>query len=179
MAQAMAHFCAPTSADLLASAPSQGPRIVETSKLRIAPPPGRSRLAPTLALGEHLLQLLRESGEVDRNLRGPKDTSFRKLAERLDSVIGASSMWRAVVIFELSLEHPELAHYKHLGVAHVSVLLRFRGRLRLALMRKAEALRWSRRRLQREARAIVDSEATEEVALQRFDLQRFVAPSSD
>lgn len=195
MTQAFAHPLAYTQVDAQTPAIAQSPGVAQTPELAqttvptafgtdasvplLSQPPANhdgvppaSRLARTLALGEHLSHLL---GEGNGAMKGKKSPSIRQLAERLHSVIAPSSMWRAITIYQLSLKHPEMLEYTHLGVGHISVVLRFRGRLRLALMRKAEQQRWSRRRLQQVVRSIVELNLSQEAALLHFNLQAFVA----
>jgi hypothetical protein len=90
-------------------------------------------------------------------------------------VLAPSSIWRAVAIYELSKQYPELNHYQHVGVGHASVVLSFRGELRIALLRKAEYQRWSRRVLEAETRVVNELTSQGYDALELRDLKRFIA----
>jgi hypothetical protein len=79
----------------------------------------------------------------------PQRLSCRVLAEQGIVHAGASSMWRALAIYRMACEHPELFEYRHLGVAHMAILLKAREPLRLALLRRAERRQWSKSQLAR------------------------------
>jgi hypothetical protein len=113
-------------------------------------------LAKTIELGRRVLQLADKlGGATDR----PRAPSFRLIAKQLEIPRGASSVWRAAAIYRLAERYPELYGYEHLGVGHLAVLLAMRGPLQLALLRKAERLRWSRRKLETQVRRILDEQA--------------------
>lgn len=135
----------------------------------------KTSLTKTLVLGEHLKGLLAESGVTERRMRGTGANSIRNLARRLGHVVAISTMWRALTIYELAEQYPEVWHYKHIGIGHLSVLLGVRGPARLALMRRAEQLRLSKRTLEREATAIRSAEARGLDPLVHCGLQAFVA----
>lgn len=113
-------------------------------------------LAKTIELGRRVLQLADKLGAAADRPRAP---SFRLIAKQLDIPRGASSVWRAAAIYRLAERYPELYDYEHLGVGHLAVLLAMRGPLQLALLRKAERLRWSRRKLETQVRRILDEQA--------------------
>jgi hypothetical protein len=114
-------------------------------------------LAKTIELGRRVLQLADKlvGDAADR----PRAPSFRLIATQLEIPRGASSVWRAAAIYRLAERYPELYGYEHLGVGHLAVLLAIRGPLQLALLRKAERLRWSRRKLETQVRRILDEQA--------------------
>jgi hypothetical protein len=117
-----------------------------------------SGIAETIALGRRVLELaaqLSPGSEGD----GRKPPSFRLIAKQLAVPKGASSVWRAAAIYRLAERYPELHGYQHLGVGHLAVLLCLRGPLQLALLRKAERLRWSRRKLEAKVKRILEEKA--------------------
>jgi hypothetical protein len=114
----------------------------------------QASLAETIDLGRRVLEL------ADK-LRNPssRSPSFRLLAKQLGAPKGASSVWRAAAIYRLAERYPELHGYEHLGVGHLAVLLSLRGPLQLALLRKAERMRWSRRKLEARVKHVLEAEA--------------------
>lgn len=152
---------APAYPELIVSFPDGRSLACQFGSGSVRPAPSRSESRPavpslrkSIELGERLVALLEERGDFDLKRRGPKPNSLRALSIHLRGVIPLSSMWRAIAIFQLAQMHPELGRYRHLGVAHLSVLLGLKGPLRLGLLRKAEIECWSRRRLQLAAREI-------------------------
>ncbi len=83
--------------------------------------------------------------------RGRKCSSFRKLAAHPDLAMSTSSLWRAVAIYELSLRFPEIVHYVHVGVGHISVVLGLPEVDQFRMLRETEANCWTRRKLQKVA----------------------------
>lgn len=119
-----------------------------------------SGIAETIALGRRVLELAAQlSPAADGNGNGQKPPSFRLIAKQLAVPKGASSVWRAAAIYRLAERYPELHGYQHLGVGHLAVLLCLRGPLQLALLRKAERLRWSRRKLEAKVKRILEEKA--------------------
>lgn len=115
-----------------------------------------SSLAETIDLGRRVVELADELGaRTDRR----RALSFRLLAKQLESPKGASSLWRAAAIYRLAKRYPELYTYQHLGVAHLAVLLSLRGPVQLALLRRAERMRWSRRKLEAKVKRLFEEEA--------------------
>lgn len=64
-----------------------------------------------------------------------------------------STYWRLVSTYLLYRRFPEIAFYRHLGVAHLSVILGVDEECQLYFVRMTEICRWSRRVLEREVRA--------------------------
>jgi hypothetical protein len=117
-----------------------------------------SGIAETIELGRRVLELahqLQANAAADR----AKTPSFRLLAKRLAVPKGASSVWRAAAIYRLAERYPELHGYRHLGVGHLAVLLCLRGPVQLALLRRAERLRWSRRKLEAKVKRVLEDMA--------------------
>lgn len=117
-----------------------------------------SGIAETIALGRRVLELAAQLAPASEG-NGQKPPSFRLIAKQLAVPKGASSVWRAAAIYRLAERHPELHGYQHLGVGHLAVLLCLRGPLQLALLRKAERLRWSRRKLEAKVKRILEEKA--------------------
>jgi hypothetical protein len=115
-----------------------------------------SGIAETIALGRRVLELADRLGTAADRRRAP---SFRLLAKQLVVPKGASSVWRAAAIYRLAERYPELYGYQHLGVGHLAVLLSLRGPVQLALLRKAERMRWSRRKLEAKVKRITEDKA--------------------
>jgi hypothetical protein len=113
-------------------------------------------IAETIELGRRVLELADKLGTDAERRRTP---SFRLLAKQLVVPKGASSVWRAAAIFRLAERYPELHEYRHLGVGHLAVLLSLRGPVQLALLRKAERMRWSRRKLEAKVKRITEDRA--------------------
>ena len=115
-----------------------------------------SGIAETIDLGRRVLELADKLGTAADRRRAP---SFRLLAKQLVVPKGASSVWRAAAIYRLAERYPELYTYQHLGVGHLAVLLSLRGPVQLALLRKAERMRWSRRKLEAKVKRISEDKA--------------------
>jgi hypothetical protein len=115
-----------------------------------------SGIAETIDLGRRVLELADKLGTAADRRRAP---SFRLLAKQLVVPKGASSVWRAAAIYRLAERYPELYSYQHLGVGHLAVLLSLRGPVQLALLRKAERMRWSRRKLEAKVKRISEDKA--------------------
>jgi hypothetical protein len=115
-----------------------------------------SGIAETIDLGRRVLELAEKLGTAAERRRAP---SFRLLAKQLVVPKGASSVWRAAAIYRLAERYPELYGYTHLGVGHLAVLLSLRGPVQLALLRKAERMRWSRRKLEAKVKRITEDKA--------------------
>jgi len=115
-----------------------------------------SSITETIDLGRRVLELADKLGSSTDRRRAP---SFRLLAKQLVVPKGASSVWRAAAIYRLAERYPELNGYQHLGVGHLAVLLSLRGPVQLALLRKAERMRWSRRKLEAKVKRIIEGNA--------------------
>jgi hypothetical protein len=75
---------------------------------------------------------------------------LRKYAQ--EQGLPLSTYWRLVSTYLLYRRFPEIAHYRHLGVAHLSVILGVEEDCQLYFVRMTEICRWSRRVLEREVR---------------------------
>jgi hypothetical protein len=111
-----------------------------------------SPLTRAIRLGRKIHDVLTREGHVDLGARCRKEYSCRKLA-RLHRV-PASTLWRALAIYQLSQRHPELADCHHVGVGHLSVLLGIPREHQLYFLRRAESSRWSRAQLERQIRRL-------------------------
>lgn len=159
--------CAMTVRDDVASEPSEpsfplaSPPAAEKQPASHRPPKP-SGIAETIELGRRILELAGKLGTSADRRRAP---SFRLLAKQLVIPKGASSVWRAAAIYRLAERYPELRTYQHLGVGHLAVLLSLRGPVQLALLRKAERMRWSRRKLEAKVKRISEENAQDLEAL--------------
>ena len=115
-------------------------------------------ITETIELGRRVLELAHQLG-TDTAPDRRRTPSFRLLAKQLVVPKGASSVWRAAAVYRLAERYPELRDYQHLGVGHLAVLLSLRGPVQLALLRKAERLRWSRRKLEAKVKRITEDKA--------------------
>ncbi len=104
-----------------------------------------------IRLGYEIYQTLPPAERGRVGARGRKLASFRKLAAMRGMPV--STLWRALAIYQLYVRFPELGSYRHLGVAHLSVILGVEDQYQLYFMRMAEIERWSRRRLDHEIRS--------------------------
>jgi hypothetical protein len=87
-------------------------------------------------------------------LQGRSNRSFRALAAREDVPFGASTLWRSVRIYELTLSSPELFQFEHLGVAHYRAVLGLPVESQAQLLRKAAEERWSKTQIESAAFAL-------------------------
>lgn len=133
-------------------------------------------MAPTLELGRRATELRQRLARSSEG--GAAASACRSIVEFGILPAGASTLWRALAIYRLACRHPELFHYQHLGVAHVSLLLRVRGPLQLALLRRAERRRWSRARLQNRLAAIGLALEHGEALLEQFAEELRIDPST-
>lgn len=108
-------------------------------------------LAFSLEVGKVLVDELYGGDLAAWQDRGPRDSSFRKLAEREDlNGLGKSALHRAVQVYALvtRLGQPE---WKHLGLAHVRAVLPLAEKDQAKLLEQAEAGRWTTRQLEAQA----------------------------
>jgi hypothetical protein len=152
-------MCATSPGDVTASSPAGGAAASRASKL-----------AETLELGRKVFEMV----EVERRELGAarRALPIRVIAERLDAAPGTSSVWRALAIHRLAERYPELRDYRHVGVGHVSVLLAVPAPLQLDLLRYAEGLRWSRRKLEDAVRCLRERGERARVARVATPLER-------
>ena len=124
----------------------------------IVPAAASLGLADTIELGRRAHELAEKlrSGTSERR----RPPSFRILAKQLGATQGVSSIWRAAAIYRLAQRYPELYTYRHVGVGHLAVLLSLRGPLQLALLRRAERMGWSRRKLEAKVKRIREGAST-------------------
>lgn len=109
---------------------------------------GRS-LHAALEAGEYIFRKVFGGDREQLYERGRKCQSLRRLAEVPGLSMSASSLWRAVAVYELSLRFPELVNYEHVGVGHISVVLGLPAPHIFDLLRQAEAEHWTKRKLQK------------------------------
>jgi hypothetical protein len=98
-------------------------------------------------LYEALPTVARSASETERSKLPP----LREYAQAQG--LALSTYWRLVSTYLLYRRFPEIASYRHLGVAHLSVILGVQEECQLYFLRMAELCRWSRRTLEREVRA--------------------------
>lgn len=98
-------------------------------------------------LYEALPTVARSASETERSKLPP----LREYAQAQG--LALSTYWRLVSAYLLYRRFPEIASYRHLGVAHLSVILGVQEECQLYFLRMAELCRWSRRTLEREVRA--------------------------
>jgi hypothetical protein len=142
--------------DCAGSSFALGSATTSENHLEPSRPLKASGIAETIDLGRRVLELADKLGTAAERRRAP---SFRLLAKQLVVPKGASSVWRAAAIYRLAERYPELYEYQHLGVGHLAVLLSLRGPVQLALLRKAERMRWSRRKLEAKVKRITEDRA--------------------
>src|SRR5262245_21556894 len=123
-----------------------------------------ARAGTSMGLSE-TIELGRRAHELAEKLRAGaserrRPPSFRILAKQLGATQGVSSIWRAAAIYRLAQRYPELYTYRHVGVGHLAVLLSLRGPLQLALLRRAERMGWSRRKLEAKVKRIREGAST-------------------
>ncbi|MEN9581848.1 MAG: hypothetical protein RJA70_4857 [Pseudomonadota bacterium] len=111
---------------------------------------GRS-LHAALEAGEYIFHRVFGGDRSQLYERGKKCQSLRRLAAHPSLTMSVSSLWRAVAVYELSLRFPELVHYEHVGVGHISVVLGLPAPHIFQLLRTAETERWTKRKLQKVA----------------------------
>lgn len=131
-------------------------RPADTGSLLTTIEMGRRSIEMATKLAQYLAQ-----GQAAENI---EPVSFRRVAQLRLLPWGASSMWRAARIYQLAQKHPELYSYKHLRVAHISPIICLKGPIRIAVLRRAERRRWSRRRVEARVKAILASQEAAVVA---------------
>jgi len=96
------------------------------------------------------------AGDLERwRARNPhKDYSLRKLAKHPSLPMSPAALYRSVAIFELC-ERLGIRSWKHVSTTHVRVVLPLPLEDQARLLRAAEANRWSARRLEDEAAALM------------------------
>jgi hypothetical protein len=90
-------------------------------------------------------------GDLERwRSRGRKDISFRKLEKHPDLPFRASTLSRAVAIYMLSKRRGDLMDFRHVRPSHLHEIARLTEEDQDNLLAKAEAERWSMRKLREE-----------------------------
>lgn len=110
-----------------------------------------SSLQLALDVGEVVFETIFDGDAAMLRSRGPKHTSFRRLALHPELPMSASNLWRAVAIFELSRRLPDLPQATHLGVCHVRAVLGLPPHDQEQLLARAESERWDVSRLETQA----------------------------
>ncbi len=86
--------------------------------------------------------------------RGRKDVSFRKLEKHPDLPFRASTLSRAVAIYMLSKRRGDLLAFRHVRPSHLHEIARLNEADQDRLLGRAEAERWSTRKLREEVAGI-------------------------
>ena len=82
--------------------------------------------------------------------RGPKTSSFRRLAQHPELPLSAGSLYRCVALFELCERLNVPSRWEHLGASHVRLVLGLPAATQEKLLSVANAKRWSVKVLQEE-----------------------------
>jgi len=109
-----------------------------------------SRLAAvelTLNIGEIVFHRIYEADSEALRMRGPKDVSFRRLANHPELPVSAASLWRSVAIYEMSQRIPGVARLPHLGVSHLRAVIGIDPNEQRKLLQAASTNAWSVARL--------------------------------
>jgi hypothetical protein len=102
--------------------------------------------------------------------RGRKDVSLRKLAQSLESSVGASQLWKAVAIYVWSIRRPELIHLRWVRPSHLNEVLALTPDDQDRLTDAAERSHWPVRRLRAEVLFLLGrgSSVTSQERIHRF-----------
>ena len=119
-----------------------------------SPARGRPSLRAALKLGAEVHQKLSPSHRHQDGWQPTVESVRQYVSSDTSRRASASSVWRALAIFRLSLRFPAIAHCQHLGVGHFSALLGAPEAYQWALTCRAEFERWTRKRLQNEVKAL-------------------------
>ena len=84
--------------------------------------------------------------------RGPKTTSFRRLAERPDLPMSPGALYRCVALFELCDRLDAPSRWRNLGACHLRGVLGLPVEVQEQLLTRANAQRWTVEVLDAEAR---------------------------
>lgn len=105
-------------------------------------------LARTLSIGQLVLERFYGGEECQwRARRVKKNNSIRALAARPDCPLGKSALNQAVAVYVASRSLPMLAHARHIGAAHLAVVLQLTQPEREYWLQRAEMEELSVRRL--------------------------------
>lgn len=111
-------------------------------------------LQTALRMGEILVTNLYAGDLAAWRARGAKDTSFRRLAERLshdDSPLSAAFLYRACALYELE-QRVGVSALKHLTASHAFAVLGLPDTDQRTLLERAEREGWTTRQLEDAAR---------------------------
>jgi len=89
--------------------------------------------------------------------KGPKTSSFRRLAERPDLPMSASALCRCVAIFELCERLGVVDRWRRMTVSHLRIVLRLDAEKQCRLLAAADAGCWSVQRLEEEVRPLASA----------------------
>lgn len=84
--------------------------------------------------------------------KGPKTTSFRRLAEHASLPMSPSALYRCVAIYDLCERLNAISRWHRLSASHLRIVLRLSEEDQTRLLSAANAANWSVQRLQTEAR---------------------------
>jgi hypothetical protein len=97
----------------------------------------------TLEVGEIVYREIYGGSLEALRARGPKDQSLRRLAAHPRLPFSASTLWRAVSVFEVVQRIPAVAASKHVGVTHLRAILGLPHAVQENLLSAAEQGRWT------------------------------------
>lgn len=83
--------------------------------------------------------------------RGPKISSFRKLAQHPALPMSPASLYQCVAAYEIMQGMDGHQRWEHIGISHVRAVIGLAGPERASLLGTAERERWSAKHLAREA----------------------------
>jgi hypothetical protein len=86
--------------------------------------------------------------------RGPKATSFRRLATHPDLAVSAGALYRCVAVFELCDRLNAPARWRRLGASHLRAVIGVSEEQQEYLLARANAEHWSVQTLQAEAQCL-------------------------
>jgi hypothetical protein len=84
--------------------------------------------------------------------RGPKTSSFRRLARHPDLPLSAGSLYRCVALFELCERLGAPTRWEHLGASHLRLVLGLAPSTQERILAVANAKRWTVKELQQEVK---------------------------
>jgi hypothetical protein len=86
--------------------------------------------------------------------RGPKPTSFRRLAARPDLPMSPSVLYRCVAIFELCERLGVVSRWRHVTASHLRAVLNLDAKEQVRLLAAVNAEGWSVQRLEEHTRCM-------------------------
>jgi len=111
----------------------------------------KTPLIEVIQRGYSLYSALPPVAQQSSNGAKEKMPPLREFAQ--EHGLALSTYWRLISTYLLYRRFPEIAHYRHLGVAHLSVILGVEEERQLYFIRMTEICRWSRRVLEQEVKA--------------------------